>query len=486
MTPPTLISRFSTFDPKFTIRNHSYRLLPALGLAAIVLLAAVLRLVNLSSLGYINHYYSAAVVSMLQSWHNFFFVAAEPGGLVSIDKPPLGLWVQTISAAIFGVNTFGLLLPEILSGLLSVGVVYHLVRRAFGVPAGLLAALALAITPVVVATDRNNTMDSQLILVLLLAAWAFIKATETSRWRYLLLGVGLVGAGFNIKMLEAYLPLPAFYGLYFLGAKEGVWRKLMKLGVAALLLLVISFSWITIVDLTPASQRPYVGSSGDNSELSLALGYNGLQRLFGMGRTSLTTPAGGPGAGGFPSLGGGLNGGQPPAGPFGRGGPGGRSGFGGPGGAFTPGNAGGGAGQASATPAGVPRLFTAPLGKEASWLLPMALFGLVLLFFRERLRWPLGPKYRAAALWGIWLLTDVAFFSVAGFFHEYYLSMMAGPLVALFAIGAWELWTLRKSQPWLAVILLLAANGITLERQIALALAFVRRSSRLSPPSTST
>ncbi len=162
-------------------------------------------------------------------------------------------------------------------------VVYHLVRRSFGTVAGLLAALALAITPVVVATDRNNTMDSTLILTLLLAAWAFIVATERGKLRYLLLGAALVGVGFNIKMLEAYLPLPAFYALYLLGSQERLWRKLGNLALASVLLLVVSLSWAVVVDLTPANQRPYVGSSGDNSVTSLAIGYNGVERLLGMG-----------------------------------------------------------------------------------------------------------------------------------------------------------------------------------------------------------
>jgi 4-amino-4-deoxy-L-arabinose transferase-like glycosyltransferase len=209
-------------------------------LGAIVFIAAALRLTNLASLGYVNHYYAAAVESMLQSWHNFFFVAAEPGGSVSVDKPPVGLWIQAISAHFLGVNSLGLLLPQIVAGILSVVVVYQLVRRSFGTVAALLAALALAVTPVVVAVDRNNTMDSTLILTLLLAAWAFIKATEEGRLRYLLLGAGLVGIGFNIKMLEAYLPLPAFLALYFLGSKVKLWRKVGHIALASALLAVAS------------------------------------------------------------------------------------------------------------------------------------------------------------------------------------------------------------------------------------------------------
>jgi 4-amino-4-deoxy-L-arabinose transferase-like glycosyltransferase len=194
------------------------RSLELLGITAIVILAVLLRFTNLDALGYANHYYTAGVKSMLQSWHNFFFAAAEPGGSVTIDKPPVGLWIQVISAYFLGVSGFSVLLPELLAGTISVIVLYYLVRRSFGITPGLLAALALAITPVVVATDRNNTIDSLLILTLLLATWAFIKATETSKLRFLLLGATLVGIGFNIKMLQAYLPLPAFFALYFFGS----------------------------------------------------------------------------------------------------------------------------------------------------------------------------------------------------------------------------------------------------------------------------
>src|SRR5512141_478878 len=132
------------------------RILELAGIAAILLLAAWLRFTNLDSLGYVNHYYTAGVKSMLQSWHNFFYVAAEPGGSVTIDKPPVGLWLQVLSAYFLGVNGFAVLLPQLLAGMISVAVLYHLVRRKFGVMPGMLAALALAITPIVVATDRNN------------------------------------------------------------------------------------------------------------------------------------------------------------------------------------------------------------------------------------------------------------------------------------------------------------------------------------------
>src|SRR5919202_494719 len=202
----------------------------SLALAGIVIVAAVLRFANMGAIGQSNTYYTAAVKSMVESWHNFFFAAAEPGGSVSIDKPPVAYWVQTLSAAIFGVNGF------------AVGL---------------------------------------LIFTLLLAAWAFIKGTESRKLRFLILGAVLVGIGFNIKMMQAFLPLPTFYAPYFFGSSQGWWRKIAHLGLATLVLLPVALSWAVIVDLTPADQRPYVGSSSSNSELELIVGYNGLQRLLG-------------------------------------------------------------------------------------------------------------------------------------------------------------------------------------------------------------
>jgi len=461
-------------------------------LAAVVTVAVAMRIVNLAALGDANHYYAAAVASMLKSWHNFFFVAAEPGASVSVDKPPLGFWLQALSAYFLGVNGPALLLPEILAGIASVIVLYHLVRRSFGTVAGLLAGLALAITPVVVATDRNNTIDSTLILTLLLAAWGFIKATETGRLRFLLLGAALVGIGFNIKMLQAYLPLPAFVVLYFLGSAEALRQKVWKLALAGALLLVISLSWVLAVDLTPASARPYVGSSGDNSEVSLLLVYNGVDRLVGMFGRPGSAPGGGSLAGGPPA--GGLAR-QAPGGtgalalgaPLGDGGalPGGGP-DGNPGGFGQPAGPGnnegqplgngpqpGGTGSMDIGQPGALRLFLPRLNKEASWLLPFGLAGALLLLASAGRRWPLAPKHQTLVLWGGWLVIGGSFFSIAGFFHPYYLSMLAPPIAALFAIAVVELWRLSERHPWLAITLLSAAAAATLGFQVLTAGAFI-------------
>lgn len=262
------------------------RLLPGITVGAVIVMAVMLLslglyLYNIESLGDANAYYMAAVKSMLMSWKNFFFVAAEPGGSVTVDKPPLGLWIEAVFAYFLGVSGFSVSLPNILAGILGIPLLYVMVKKYMGALAGIVAALVMAFTPVFVATNRNNTMDGMLVFFLLLAAWAFIRATETGKLHWVLAGAFIVGLGFNIKMLQAFLPLPAFYALYFFGSKEGWLRKFVNLGIGTVLLLVVSLSWAVIVDLTPTDQRPYIGSSGDNTVMGLITGHNGTSRLFG-------------------------------------------------------------------------------------------------------------------------------------------------------------------------------------------------------------
>ncbi|MDO8464496.1 MAG: glycosyltransferase family 39 protein, partial [Gallionella sp.] len=242
-----------------------------------------LHMYNIESIGDANAYYTAAVKSMLQSWSNFFFVVAEPGGSVTVDKPPLGLWIEAVFAYFLGVSGFTVSLPNILAGVFGIPLLYIMVKKYMGELAGLVAAFVMAITPVFVATNRNNTMDGLLVFFLLMAAWAFIRATESGKLRWLLLGAFIVGLGFNIKMMQAFLPLPAFYTLYFFGSKEGWLRKIVNLGIATILLIAVSLSWAVVVDLVPADQRPYIGSSGDNTVMGLIFGHNGIARLEGGG-----------------------------------------------------------------------------------------------------------------------------------------------------------------------------------------------------------
>jgi 4-amino-4-deoxy-L-arabinose transferase-like glycosyltransferase len=392
---------------------------------------------------------------MLTSWENFFFVAAEPGGSVTVDKPPLGLWVQAAFAYVFSVSGVVVSLPQVIAGILSIPLLFHLVRKYFGAGAGLLAAFVLAVTPVSIAVERNNTIDAQLIFVLLLAAWAFVRATETSKTRWLLVGAVLVGVGFNIKMMQAFLPLPAFYALYFFGAHTRWGRKIVALVIATVLMLAVSLSWAVAVDLTRADQRPYIGSSENNSVLELMLGYNGLNRLLGLnngaprddgsaatGQTETAAQTRPNAPQGF----------TPPSQP--------TDADAAP--ARFPGAMGGGMFGGETGQAGVLRLFQSALANEIGWLLPFGLLGLVVFALRERIRFPLSTAQQGAVLWGGWLLVGVVFFSMAGFFHAYYTAMLAPALAACIGITIWALWMMRARRPRLSTLVLLGAAAGTL------------------------
>ena len=430
---------------------------PRLALAGVMLVSIFMNFYQLGQNGFGNLYYAAAIRSMLDSWRNFFFVAFDPGGFVSIDKPPLGFWLQAASAKVFGFTPFSVFLPQALAGVLSVLLLYHLVRRHFGVVAGLLAALALAISPISVVTNRNNTIDSMLVLVMLLGAWAVLRAAESGKLRWLLLCAVFAGLGFNIKMLEAYLVVPAYGLLYLLAAPRRLRVRIAHLALAALLLLTISLSWAVVVDLTPAASRPYVGSSQNNSEVGLALGYNGIQRLLGQfgfarsnagnstsntsGNTTGSFPPAGTGSGTFPG-----DFPRPGAGTIGGGIGGSSTGM------FNTGNP------------GLLRLFNEPLGGQIVWLLPMALLGILALAWQHRPHFRDDPQQHSLILWGTWLLTMAVFFSVATFFHQYYLSTFAPAICALFGIGVVMMWRDYRRSGWRGWLLPLALLLTALEQ----------------------
>jgi 4-amino-4-deoxy-L-arabinose transferase-like glycosyltransferase len=461
------------------------RIVAALALSLIILLGAFLRFFQLGAYSIGNIYYAATVKSMLTSWHNFFFAAFEPGGSVSVDKPPLGFWVQAPSAYFLGVNGFSLALPNALAGMLSIPLLYSLVKKQFGDGAALVAALVLAVTPVAVSTERNNTIDGLLVFVLLLAIWAVWRSVASGKFRYLLLGAFIVGLGFNIKMLQAYMILPAVYALYLLGAKHAWWKRILHLTLASLVLLVVSLAWVAIVDLTPADSRPYVGSSTDNTEMELIVGHNGLSRLFaqarhGPGNARNDRPA----AAGYAQSNLPLRpllqsyagqAGQYPA-PYSQPGqvpinppgvnpeqapsqlqvnPSGNQPNIGSSRALEVGNA------------GILRLFSEPLVTEASWLLPLVLLGILPLLGVLGWKWPLGEKHLAVVLWAGWLLPVVMYFSfTTGLFHAYYLIMLGPPLAALFGATLWALDCLLINRRWLGWALTALLSGLTLAFEI--------------------
>lgn len=384
----------------------------------VLALSAFLNFFRLQQNGYGNLYYAAAVKSMLVNWHTFFFVSFDPGGFIAVDKPPVGLWLQTLSAKLFGFCGFSLMLPQALAGVLAVAILFGLVRRSCGDLPALLAALCLAITPVGVVIGRSNDLDMLLVLAVLLATWAVQRATEAGSLLWLLLGAFLLGVAFLIKTFEAYLVVPAL-GLLYLCAAPRVWtRRVVHLALALVVLLVVSFSWIVAVDLTPAARRPYVGSSRTDSELELALNYNGLARLL---------RAGGSGGAGQPA------GGNSP-GPW--------------------------------------RLFVQPLASQVSWLLPLALLSMGALAGRQRR----GPPQRALLLWGTWLLTTLVVLSFAVHFLTYYTVMIAPAIGALVGCGLPALWRAYTDRQWRGWLLpgALLLNGAFQSLLLALSPAWGR------------
>jgi 4-amino-4-deoxy-L-arabinose transferase-like glycosyltransferase len=390
-------------------------------LSALLALSAFLNLSRLTSEGYGNIYYAATVKDMLASWHNFFFVSFD-AGFVSVDKPPLGFWIQAASAYLFGFHGWSLLLPQALAGVLCVALLYHLVGRSFGPVAGLLAALALALTPISVATDRSNNLESLLALTVLLAAWAFILAAETGRLRWLIVGALVVGVGFNVKMLEAFVVLPAFYLMYIVAARVGWRRRIIHLGLATIVIVAASLPWVVTVDLTPAEQRPYVGSSSFDTETDRIVGWNGVERMVGSDK-----------------------------------------GVGGP---------------------GPLRLLNPQLGGQIGWLLPLAVVGLVAASWqswKRRPRLSLSRKEdQALMLWGTWLTSQVVFFSIAGDWDPYYLAMLSPAVAALVGAGVVALWDDYRGPGWRGWLLPLKLVG-TAGLQLHILVHYPHWSHRLTP-----
>ncbi|MEZ4554009.1 MAG: glycosyltransferase family 39 protein [Dehalococcoidia bacterium] len=417
---------------------YAHRGLPSLPLFSVTLVAILLNAWGLSRAGYGNTYYAAAARSMTMSWENFFFGAFDPGGFITVDKPPAFLWVDALSARIFGYSTWSILLPSAVAGAASVALLWFLVRRYFGPAAATIAGLVLALTPISVAVNRLNLPEPFLILALVGAAAAVLRSLDSPRWWAWVATAGaLVGLAFNTKMLVGWMPGPAFVVAIVLGV-AGSWRLswrawLPRVALLGVVTFLVSASWLVAVDLWPASQRPYIGGSTDNTVQDLVLGYNGIDRVEGtdQGFGNRPASAGAPSSNQFrgPTAGGG-------AGPA-------------PGGA-QPGGANGPGGIIAGQP-GPFRMFDASNGGQIAWFLPFAGLGALLAFWtwrRDRLR-------RAqVVLWLGWVLTFGVIFSYAeGIYHSYYTSAMAPGVAALTGIGAVAATSrLRRDRWWLIVV----------------------------------
>ncbi|HEY1777027.1 MAG TPA: glycosyltransferase family 39 protein [Solirubrobacteraceae bacterium] len=446
---------------------------PAAGaLTAVLALSGLLEFVRLSQNGFANIYYSAAVKSMLRSWHNFLFVSADPNGLITVDKPPLALWLQAASAKLFGFTPLSLLIPEGVCAVVAVALLYRLVAPRFGTLAGLASALSLSVFPSFVAVGRDNGVDPLLIVLMLASCLAGLAAIESGRLRDLVWCAVLAGLAFETKSFAALLVVPGIAAGYAICGPGLARRRVGELIVAGVVLGAVAAAWPLFVDLTPASQRPFVGGSGaSNSELQLDFGYNGFGRvagesggpgtkhtltpaeLFPLVRPAVTVPPTPAEERYFSTH---KRQQAPPA----------------------PVHPPAGAKRSRATipvpfagARGPLRIFGDALGDQAGWDVPFALAGLLALALAIRRR---RDRCTAALLvLGGWMVAELVVLDFSnGIVHPYYASALAPGLAAMVGAGAATLWTLmrraRGRQAIAALVLAVAAIGGTLAVQLLL------------------
>jgi 4-amino-4-deoxy-L-arabinose transferase-like glycosyltransferase len=364
---------------------------------------AALYLWGVGSQGWANSFYAAAVQAGTKSWKAFFFGSFDASNFITVDKPPASLWVMELSARIFGLNSWSLLVPQALEGVATVGLLYAAVKRWFGPAAGLIAGAVVALTPVAALMFRYDNPDALLVLLLTGAGYATTRALESGRTRWLVLAMSLVGTGFITKMLQAFLVLPAIAVVYLLAGPPKLGRRIGQLAIAAIALVVASGWWVTIVELTPARDRPYIGGSQNNNLFNLIFGYNGFGRITGNETGSAANQWG---------------------------------------------------------PTGWERMFLPSFGSQISWLIPAALVLLAATLWSCRGRSRTDRTRAAALLWGGWLLVTGLLLSYAkGIIHPYYTVALAPAIGAVIAIGAVSMW--RKRDTWLGRGVLAAALGAT-------------------------
>jgi 4-amino-4-deoxy-L-arabinose transferase-like glycosyltransferase len=372
--------------------------------------AAFLYLWDLSASGWANAFYSAAVQAGSSSWKAFFFGSFDASNFITVDKSPAALWVMDISARIFGVNSWSILVPQALEGVATVGFTYLTVRRWFPPAAALIAGATVALTPVAAVMFRFDNPDALLALLLTAATFAVVRAIEAGKTKWLVLAATLVGFAFLTKMLQAFLVVPAFALVYLVVAPVSLRRRAAQLAISAGTMVAAAGWWVAIVQLIPAADRPYIGGSQDNSLLSLIFGYNGFGRLTGNESGSV-------------------------------------------GGVGTTGSMWG--------PTGLDRLFNVSFGGQISWLLPAALILLVggLVFSARAAR---TDRTRAAfLLWGgILGVTALVFSLAAGIIHPYYTVALAPAIGALVGMGSVLLWQ-HRAQLWSRLVLAGAVGTTT-------------------------
>ncbi len=379
------------------------------GALALTVATGFLYLWNLNNSGYGNSFYAAAVQAGTKNWTALLFGSLDAGNAITVDKPPASLWIPALLGRVFGFSSWTLLLPQALMGVAAVALLYSAVKRVSGPGAGLIAGAALAATPVAALMFRFNNPDALLTLCLVASAYSVVRAIDKPGWRWLAVAGALIGLAFLTKMMQGFLTVPALGLAYLWAANTTLGRRLGHLMAAVGGVVAVSGAYVLAFELTPVSIRPYMAGSTNNTFWDLALGYNGLGRIFG--RTG--------GGGGAP----------------------------------------GGANIAFGGDTGTMRMFGSSFGAEVSWLLPAALIALVAgLWFTRRA--PRTSQVRGSLiLWGGWLaVTALTFSFMEGTIHPYYVVALAPAVAALVGIGGAELWRGREHTPARAVLAVLVSG----------------------------
>ncbi|MGA9598099.1 MAG: glycosyltransferase family 39 protein [Acidimicrobiia bacterium] len=368
-------------------------------LIAVLLATAVLYLWGLGASGWANSFYSAAVQAGSVSWKAFLFGSFDAANAITVDKPPAALWVMALSVKIFGLHSWSILVPQALMGVGTVAAVWYGLRRWFSAGAALLASIVMALTPAAVLMFRFNNPDALLTLLMTLAAITTLRGIEDRRRRWVIATGVLIGLGFLTKQLQVMVLVPPLALAWLVAAKGTFRRRLVDLIIAGAAIVASAGWWVALVELWPASSRPWIGGSQTNSILELTFGYNGLGRITGNEVGSVT---------------------------------------GGGGGAARPGMWG---------QTGITRMLDGVIGGQIAWLIPAALIAIVGGLWLTR-KAPRTDGQRAGLLvWGGWLVVTALTFSfMAGIFHEYYTVALAPAIAALVGIGGHLLWQHRSSR----------------------------------------
>jgi 4-amino-4-deoxy-L-arabinose transferase-like glycosyltransferase len=410
-------------------------------LAGLLVATALLYMVGLDRNGWGNEFYAAAVQAGTKSWKAFLFGSLDSSNFITVDKPAGFLWVMELSARIFGFNYWSLLIPQALAGVATVGVLYTTVRRWFGASAAIIAGAVMALAPVAALMFRFDDPDALMTLAITLAAYATTRAIESGRTRWLALAGVYLGAGFLAKMLAAFMVLPALALAYLWAGPPKLGKRIWQLLVGAFMLVLTAGWWVAIVLLTPAADRPFVGSSTNNNILNLIFVYNGFGRLTGngfRGRAGLAVEEA-----------------ERSATPVAR---------------F------GGAGSPFGGSTGITRLFQTQYGGQVAWLIPAALVAIVVMLWVSRRAGRTDRTRAAALMWGGWLLVAGLVLSfMSGISHTYYTVALAPAIGALVGIGAAGLW--RIGRTWFARVTL----AVTLAGTAAWAWVLLGRSAGWFP-----